>query len=72
MKVRKLFSHYISDKSSLPRPLKELKAFQKVKLAPGEEKSVTLTIDKKAFAGIYRAAEPGRYGTGRPLPCCKP
>ena len=42
---------YISDKkSSLPRPVKELKGFQKVKLAPGEEKAVTLTIDKKALS----------------------
>ena len=34
---------YISDKkSSLPRPVKELKGFQKVKLAPGEEKACLL------------------------------
>ena len=58
---------YISDKkSSLPRPLKELKAFQKVKLAPGEEKSVTLTIDKKALSFFDDArhewvAEPGKF-----------
>ena len=42
---------YISDKkSSLPRPVKELKGFKKIKLAPGEEKAVTLTIDKKALS----------------------
>ena len=42
---------YISDKkSSLPRPIKELKGFKKVKLAPGEEKAVTLTIDRKALS----------------------
>ncbi len=36
---------YISDlKSSLPRPEKELKGFSKVKLAPGETKSVTFKI----------------------------
>ncbi|MBR1809660.1 MAG: glycoside hydrolase family 3 C-terminal domain-containing protein [Paludibacteraceae bacterium] len=36
---------YISDlKSTLPRPLKELKAFQKVELQPGETKIVTFTI----------------------------
>ena len=58
---------YISDKkSSLPRPLKELKAFQKVKLAPGEEKTVTLTIDKKALSFFNDArhewvAEPGKF-----------
>ena len=42
---------YISDtKSSLPRPAKELKAFEKVYLKPGEEKNVTLTIDKTALS----------------------
>lgn len=42
---------YISDKkSSLPRPVKELKGFKKVRLAPGEEKEVTLTIDKEALS----------------------
>lgn len=58
---------YISDKkSSLPRPVKELKAFQKVKLAPGEEKAVTLTIDKKALSFFDDTkhewvAEPGKF-----------
>jgi beta-glucosidase len=58
---------YISDKkSSLPRPIKELKGFQKVKLAPGEEKTVTLTIDKKALSFFDDAkhewvAEPGKF-----------
>ncbi len=58
---------YISDKKfSLPRPVKELKAFQKVRLAPGEEKAVTLTIDKKALSFFDDAkhewvAEPGRF-----------
>ena len=42
---------YISDKkSSLPRPVKELKGFKKVRLVPGEEKEVTLTIDKEALS----------------------
>ena len=42
---------YISDKkSSLPRPVKELKGFRKVKLAPGEEKEVSFTIDKEALS----------------------
>lgn len=58
---------YISDKkSSLPRPIKELKGFQKVKLAPGEEKAVTLIIDKKALSFFDDAkhewvAEPGKF-----------
>lgn len=34
------------------RPLKELKAFQKVTLNPGEEKQVCITLDRRAFA-IY-------------------
>ncbi|MBK5722069.1 glycoside hydrolase family 3 C-terminal domain-containing protein [Dysgonomonas sp. Marseille-P4677] len=42
---------YISDlKSSLPRPVKELKDFQKIVLKPGEEKVVTFTIDKSALS----------------------
>jgi beta-glucosidase len=42
---------YISDlKSSLPRPVKELKGFEKVFLKPGEEKTVTITIDKMALS----------------------
>ena len=36
---------YIADlKSSLPRPLKELKAFEKVELQPGETKTVSFTV----------------------------
>ena len=58
---------YISDKkSSLPRPVKELKGFKKVKLAPGEEKEVTFTIDKEALSFFDDAqhawvAEPGKF-----------
>ena len=58
---------YISDKkSSLPRPIKELKGFKKIRLAPGEEKAVTLTIDRKAlsfFDDIRHewVAEPGKF-----------
>jgi beta-glucosidase len=58
---------YISDKkSSLPRPIKELKGFGKVRLAPGEEKEVTLTIDRSALS-FYDdtrhewVAEPGKF-----------
>ena len=58
---------YISDKkSSLPRPVKELKGFKKVKLAPGEEKEVTFTVDKEALSYFDDAqhawvAEPGKF-----------
>lgn len=42
---------YIGDlKSSLPRPIKELKGFEKIDLKPGEEKIVTFTIDKTALS----------------------
>ena len=42
---------YVADKeSTVIRPLKELKGFEKVELAPGELKTVTFTLDKRAFA----------------------
>ena len=34
----------------VPRPVKELKAFAKVNLRPGETKPVSLTLDRRAFA----------------------
>lgn len=41
---------YISDlKSYLPRPVKELKGFEKVMLKPGETKTISFKIDKKAL-----------------------
>lgn len=58
---------YISDKkSSLPRPVKELKGFQKIQLAPGEEKEVSFTINKDALSFFDDAqhawiAEPGKF-----------
>ena len=42
---------YIKDKkSSLPRPVKELKGFAKVNLLPGESKEISFTIDKTALS----------------------
>jgi beta-glucosidase len=42
---------YISDlEASVERPVKELKAFQKVFLQPGETQQVSLTIDKRALS----------------------
>lgn len=35
---------------SQPRPLRELKGFEKVALAPGESKTVSFTLDRRAFA----------------------
>jgi len=58
---------YISDlKSSLPRPTKELKGFEKVFLNPGEEKEVSITIDKSALSFFDAdkhtwVAEPGDF-----------
>lgn len=58
---------YITDvKSSLPRPVKELKDFSKVNLAPGETADVTFTIDKDALSfyspdAQAMVAEPGKF-----------
>lgn len=42
---------YVKDvESSVIRPEKELKGFEKIELQPGEEKTVTFTLDKRAFA----------------------
>lgn len=42
---------YVRDvSSSVGRPVRELKAFAKVALEPGEEKRVSFTLDKRAFA----------------------
>jgi beta-glucosidase len=41
---------YVSDeKSTCRRPQKELKAYAKVTLAPGESRTVTMTLDRHAF-----------------------
>ena len=58
---------YIGDeKASVPRPVKELKGFQKVELLPGEEKEVVFTItdnDLKFFDAAAHTwkAEPGKF-----------
>jgi beta-glucosidase len=42
---------YVRDaEASLPRPDKELKGFQKVLLKPGEKRTVTVPLDRRAFA----------------------
>ncbi|GMX62581.1 glycoside hydrolase family 3 C-terminal domain-containing protein [Paenibacillus elgii] len=42
---------YVRDvEASVIRPEKELKGFEKVELAPGEEKTVEFVLDKRAFA----------------------
>lgn len=58
---------YISDlKSSLPRPLKELKGFKKVNIPAGQTVTVEFTIDKKALSFFDPqkhdwVAEPGKF-----------
>jgi beta-glucosidase len=58
---------YVSDKqSSLIRPKKELKAFQKVTLEPGESQTVTLKLKPRALSFYKPAAnawvaEPGTF-----------
>lgn len=57
---------YVGDaKSALPRPVKELKAFEKVSLLPGEEKVVTFTINPQDLCYFDDAShswviEPGK------------
>jgi len=58
---------YVRDlQSSLPRPVKELKGFQKIHLSPGETKQVSITLDKSALSlyddkvGAW-VAEPGDF-----------
>lgn len=58
---------YLADEvSTLLKPVKELKAFKKVFLAPGEEKVVTLALGKADLASFDAAmncwtTEPGAY-----------
>ncbi|MFA6024850.1 MAG: glycoside hydrolase family 3 C-terminal domain-containing protein [Ignavibacteriaceae bacterium] len=58
---------YIRDvKSSVERPVKELKGFSKIFLKPGETKTITFTVDKSALS-FYDVnsksfvAEPGEF-----------
>jgi beta-glucosidase len=57
---------YIRDVvSSVTRPVKELKGFAKVRLAPGESTTVAIPIDPSALAfydvGMRRVVEPGEF-----------
>ncbi|MGD1081335.1 MAG: glycoside hydrolase family 3 C-terminal domain-containing protein [Candidatus Sulfotelmatobacter sp.] len=58
---------YVGDShAGIPRPVKELKAFAKVNLRPGESRRVTLTLERRAFS-FYDlqkkdwSAEPGDF-----------
>ena len=51
---------------SVPRPLKELKGFDKVSLEPGQSQTVTLQLNQRSFAFFNTNkhlwdAEPGKY-----------
>ena len=58
---------YVHDvKSSVDRPLKELKGFQRVTLQPGEARNVSFTVDQAAMSFFSTAkddwvAEPGEF-----------
>lgn len=57
---------YVRDRvSSVTRPVKELKGFQRVTLQPGEKRTVTLTLSASALAlwnaDMKRVVEPGEF-----------
>ena len=58
---------YVGDSHShVPRPVKELKGFAKVDLEPGEEKTLSVTLDRRSFAyydivGKNWMVEPGTF-----------
>lgn len=56
---------YVEDiESTVIRPAKELKGFEKVSLEPGETKTVTFTLDKRAFAYWSTAIHDWHVETG--------
>ena len=51
VKGKEIVQLYVRDvESKVNRPEKELKGFEKIELAPGEEKTVTFKLDKRSFA----------------------
>lgn len=58
---------YVRDvKSALPRPVKELKGFRKISLAPGETREVSFTINRESLSYFddtkqQWVAEPGKF-----------
>ncbi len=56
---------YIGDThSKVPRPAKELKGFAKVRLRPGEKRSVTVPLDARSFSYYDAAAKQWRADPG--------
>jgi len=57
---------YVGDPESTPlRPVRELKGFAKVFLAPGESREVSFTLDKRAFAYWNQQIHDWHVETGR-------
>ena len=57
---------YVRDKvSSVTRSVKDLKAFKRITLAPGESRNVSFTLDREAFQmwndKMERVVEPGEF-----------
>ena len=51
MEASEVAQVYVTDNEcSHPRPLKELKGFEKIRLQPGKSQRVTVTLDKEAFS----------------------
>lgn len=51
VKGKEIVQLYVNnEKSSVIRPIKELKGFEKVTLNPGEEKKIVFVLDKRSFA----------------------
>lgn len=56
---------YVADReSTVIRPVRELKGFEKVALAPGETKTVAFTLDSRAFAYWNEALHDWHVETG--------
>lgn len=65
MAGKEIVQLYVKDvDSSVIRPEKELKGFEKVDLQPGEEKTITFTLDKRSFAYYNVALKDWHVETG--------
>ena len=67
VKGKEVIQLYVADtESSVQRPVKELKAFDKIELAPGESKEVSFTLNKRDFSYYSKVydrwlAESGKF-----------
>jgi beta-glucosidase len=67
VKGKEVIQLYVADtESSVQRPVKELKAFDKIELAPGESKDVSFTLNKRDFSYYSKVydrwlAESGKF-----------